>query len=344
MLGPFGAENSGARATKWRCTTSWGSITLERDDTPTILTATPAIRLQSLWLVYSSLPAAHRAAQVASTLAAATDPDTTFADLVIAQRDNQIVAATWVQAAPGRTAVVWPPQLIDDEPETTMGALFEEIDVRLEVGDFDFAQATQMSNEGAIPDLLRRHGFQLAAKLLYLFCEGEPAGDVERVGDDAPEAKEDGLSPEFEPYRASEADRLMKLVERTYVETRDIPALNNLRTMADVMEGYRHTGSYDPHNWFFVKSRGSDVGCLLLADHPEMDQFELMYMGVVPEARGRGLGKLITEQAKLHTLQAGRPRIILGVDADNSPALLAYTSSGFQLCQERSVFLRSLRS
>ncbi len=317
---------------------------MESDDTPTILTAPAAIRRQSLWLVYSSLPAEHRAALVASTLVDSVDPETAFADLVIARRDKQIVAATWVQAAPGRTAVVWAPQLIDGEPETTVTALFKEIDLRLEVGDFDFAQSTQMSDEGVIPDHLRIHDFQCAARLLYLICEVDPTGDVESVGNAVPGAREHAPPLVFEPFVESQTDRLMNLVERTYVETQDIPALNNLRTMADVIDGYRHTGSFDPRNWFFVQIGGSDVGCLLLADHPAMDQFELIYMGVVPEARGKGLGKWITEQAKRHTLQAGRPRLILGVDADNGPALLVYRSSGFQYCQERCVFLRSLRS
>jgi len=316
---------------------------LESDDTPTILTAPAAIRRQSLWLVYSSLPAEHRAALVASTLVDSVDPETAFADLVIARRDKQIVAATWVQAAPGRTAVVWAPQLIDGEPETTVTALFKEIDVRLEVGDFDFAQSTQMSDEGVIPDHLRIHDFQCAARLLYLICDVATAGDIQRGGTVEPVGHDQGRPLKFEPFTESEADRLMSLVERTYVETQDIPAMNDLRTMADVFDGYRHTGAFDPHNWFFVQFEGRDVGCLLLADHPEMDQFELMYMGVVPEARGQGLGKWITEQAIRHTLQAGRPRLILGVDADNSPALLIYTSAGFQSCQDRSVFLRNLR-
>ena len=187
------------------------------------------------------------------------------------------------------------------------------------------------------------HGFQLAARLLYLVCEVATAGDIKRIGAVEPVGDDQGPRLKFEPFTESEADRLMHLVERTYVETQDIPALNNLRRMADVLDGYRHTGAFDPHNWFFVQFDGHDVGCLLLADHPEMNQFELMYMGVVSEARGQGFGKWITEKAKRHTLQAGRPRLILGVDAENSPALLTYTSAGFQSCQDRSVFLRSLR-
>jgi len=300
--------------------------------------------MQSLWLVFSSFPAEERTAQVASTIAAAMDPEKTFADLWIARRGKQIVAATWVQAAPGRTAVVWPPQLVGGEPETTATALFKEVDARLKVGDFDLAQSVQMSEEGKIPDRLRRHGFQLAAKLLYLIYDVVSTGDVERIGLVETVAEEHASPLEFEPFSESIADRLMNLVERTYIDTQDIPVLNNLRTMADVLDGYRNTGSFDPHNWFFVQSGGSDIGCLLLADHPSLEQVELIYMGVVPEARGQGLGKRITERAKRHTRQVGRRQLILGVDAENSPALLTYTSAGFRKCQERWVFLHSLQN
>ncbi|MAD79589.1 MAG: hypothetical protein CMJ50_01930 [Planctomycetaceae bacterium] len=73
---------------------------MERDDRPTILTATVANRVQSLWLVLSSFPAEERADQVASMMATAVDPETTFADLLIARRDKQIVAATWGTSCP----------------------------------------------------------------------------------------------------------------------------------------------------------------------------------------------------------------------------------------------------
>ena len=58
----------------------------------------------------------------------------------------------------------------------------------------------------------------------------------------------------------------------------------------EVLSGYRTTGVFDPQRWLLVRQDGEDVGCLLLADHPTSSQWELVYMGLVPEVRGRGLG------------------------------------------------------
>jgi len=319
-------------------------MTPDQPDTPTIRPATAASRVQALWLVFSAFPAEERASRVAATVTAAADPETTFADLLITCRDKRIVAAAWLQPAPGRIAIVWPPQLIEGEPEATATALFQQLEARLVAGDVDLAHSIQPSLESEASHRLRRQGFQMAAKLLFLTCDvGPSAGVAEPAWDGSPGGP--GEEPlDFEPFEEVKADRLFSLIERTYVETQDIPLLNDLRSLTDVLDGYRHAGAYDPHHWFLVRSRGRDVGCLLLADHPDLDQVELVYMGVVPEARGRGLGKRLTEQAKRHTLQAGRPRLVLGVDADNGPALLGYTAAGFQCCGEHYVFLRSLRT
>lgn len=321
-------------------------MTLERNDIPmpVLLTAPPDHREEALSLVFSMLPAEDLAPQVATTLSAATDPGKAFSDLLIARRGQRIVGATWVQAAPGRTAIVWAPQLRAGEPEATATVLFGEVETRLLAGDVDLAQAIQWSQEGATADRLKRHGFQFAARLLYLICDVGPSGELVSPGSAEPAGGGRQAPPlEFEPFEEFKTDRLLKLVERTYVDTQDIPILNDLRHVADVLDGYRHTGTYDPHNWFLVRSRGSDVGCLLLADHPDLDEVELIYMGVVPEARGLGFGKRLARHAKRHTLHTGRSRLILAVDAENDPALSGYASAGFLPCYERYVFLRSLR-
>jgi len=334
----------------------------DSDDTLTVSTAAATERVRSLWLVFGSLPTEDRAALVASTIAQAADPETTFANLLVARRGRQIIAAAWIQAVPGRAAVVWPPELIEGEPENTAVALFHEVEARFTSGDFDLAQAIQPLETGAVPDRLRRHGFQKAARLLILSCDMIPTGDSETgavdnaVNDGEDNAVDRGrgqrvepeqaghIELEFERFEESQVERLQELIERTYVDTQDIPLLNGLRSMTDVVDGYRHVGRHDPKNWFFVKTDRSDVGCLLLTDHPSQEQFELIYMGIIPEARGQGFGQRLTERAKQETLAAGRSRLILGVDADNGPALLSYTSAGFFMLQERCVFLRSLRN
>jgi mycothiol synthase len=85
---------------------------------------------------------------------------------------------------------------------------------------------------------------------------------------------------------------------------------------------------------------GADLGCLLLADHPDQRIWELVYMGIVPEARGRGLGLALARQAQWRARQAGAERLVLAVDAANEPALRGYAAAGFITWDRRSVFLK----
>ena len=110
---------------------------------------------------------------------------------------------------------------------------------------------------------------------------------------------------ELESYAESQAPRLAALVEQTYEATRDCPAMNGMRQMADVLAGYRAAGTFDPGRWFFLHCGGRDVGCLLLTDHPEHKQWELVYVGLVTGVRGQGLGIEAVRRAQFLAGQAG---------------------------------------
>ncbi len=108
------------------------------------------------------------------------------------------------------------------------------------------------------------------------------------------------------------------------------------------MAGYRALGTFDPAHWLLVSEGPDDVGCVLLADHPSSDQAELVYLGVVPEARGRGIGLAMTRHAQWLAHCAGRGQLVVAVDAANTPALDVYAESGFVGWDRQSVFLREL--
>jgi mycothiol synthase len=148
---------------------------------------------------------------------------------------------------------------------------------------------------------------------------------------------------QFAAYDASERGRLMDVVERTYEGTLDCAGLNGMRRMEDVIDGYRETGVFRPENWLIAANDDRDVGVLLLADHPRAAHWELLYMGLVPEARGNGWGCEIVQQAQWLARRAGVERIVLAVDAVNQPALAMYERAGFTAWDRRSVFVRILR-
>ncbi len=143
----------------------------------------------------------------------------------------------------------------------------------------------------------------------------------------------------FEQTSTRSDAELARLVEGTYEQTLDCPALNGVQDCADALASYRGASSFDPALWFVVRHDQRDVGCLLLADFADSDQRLLVYMGLLPEARGKGLGIEVVRYSQWLCAQSGRGRLILAVDAANKPAIDIYAAAGFVIWDRRSVWL-----
>ena len=100
------------------------------------------------------------------------------------------------------------------------------------------------------------------------------------------------------------------------------------------------TGRFSPEAWRIFRSGADEVGILLLAEHPDRDTWEVAYLGVVPEARGRGLGRAILRSGLVQAQCSGRPTIEVAVDATNLPALRVYRDLGFCEVRRFAVHLR----
>jgi mycothiol synthase len=283
----------------------------------------------ALRLVFRQLSDEDRAAQVAQLLSQ-TAPDQAAEPLVLeARRGGQLVGALLVQIHPGSTAAVWPGKVDQGEPTSTIGELLSAATDMLAARGVRIAQALLEGGSEADEEQFRQAGFRHTADLLYLvspaaaFPDSPPAGNLE-----------------FEPYDPANHGRLARIVEATYEGTLDCPSLDGVRAIEDVLAGYRATGAFDPQRWLIARHSGHDIGCLLLTDHPEADQWELVYMGLTPESRGRGWGIGMVRHAQWLSRQAGRSRLVLAVDAANAPALTGYAEAGFSAWDRRSVYLR----
>lgn len=144
----------------------------------------------------------------------------------------------------------------------------------------------------------------------------------------------------FEP---KEESRLARLLERTYIGTRDCPWLDRLRTTADVLAGYRAVGRFDPSLWRIARHGEADVGCVLVNVHPDVQHAEVVYLGLVPEARGRGWAVELVDCARQLALQAGCRRIVLAVDDANEPAKRLYAKCGMVEFTRRELWIHMLK-
>ena len=109
-----------------------------------------------------------------------------------------------------------------------------------------------------------------------------------------------------------------------------------------MIAGHKASGEFDPKLWFVLMENDSPIGALLLG-RSHGDAMELIYLGLVPEARGRGLGDWLMQLA-LHRMSAQRRgRLTLAIDSNNSPALALYHRHGMKEVATRVALLKDLR-
>lgn len=284
----------------------------------------------ALELVFSRWEPEQRAAQVAAARAGIESGAIPRDGLIVAWRGARMVAAGLFQLQPGRAATVCPARTVLDEDPSTAERVLIEVLKGLARHPVRLAYAIVDGVANNDERLLRACGFDRLAALLYLVC---PA-------DRFPSSIPHSLLA-FDPCGPAQQERLRHVVAATYEDTLDCPALNGIRDIGDVLEGYG-VSQADPALLLAVRSGPDDVGCLLLADYPDFGNLELAYMGLVKGARGRGWGRLIVAHAKWLAAQLGRERLVVAVDETNGPAMAMYELAGFDAWDRRVCYFKQM--
>jgi len=300
----------------------------------TVVRCDPSAEKSALALAAQAWPDAERAAywKAINTLVRGGQGEQVV--LLVAREKDDDLAAQIAQSLPGRAAIVWPPQFAGDDENRRAGIatlLFARLWPELAAAGAHMAQALVAPGDLGITKLLALGGLSHAADLLYLSAELQGL---------APSAA--ALPFEIEPLQPEADSRLIHLLERTYVGTLDCPRIDGLRKTADVVAGYRSVGEFHPELWQIVRHGGDDVGCLLVNLHPDVNHAEIVYLGLIPEVRGRGWGLLLTRRAQQLARERHCERVVLAVDAANEPAARLYADAGFSQFDRRAIWIRSL--
>lgn len=262
--------------------------------------------------------------------------------MAVVDPQGEVIAAIVGRVYAGNLAAVWPPQVCSAWQQRRAGEillvealcndLVERFVAFLSREPITLLQAT-LSPGDISGERLQRNQFQLAAELLFLSCPAElfpihpPSSDLS-----------------FEPYTPSQFADLSAIVEATYRHTLDVPALNGLRSTADVIDGYLATGSSGSQHWRLIYQGNQPIGCLILAEHAPHRLLELVYMGIAPVARGKGWGEVVVAYAKWLSRSLQISQLVLTVDEANHPARRIYAAAGFSPWDRRRVLLRTLVS
>ena len=293
-----------------------------------------AERPDVLTMLYRRWPASLRPGMVAEILRQADRGELDLGGLYAARRGGRLVGAMLTQTLLGRAVALWPPEV---ERGWRSGALAAAM-VAAAVAD---ARARGCRLVQALVDASapRRAGADLdRGGLPYvtdLISMERPVADPLPI---PPEAPRFG----WEPFGMAVEPAFREVLERTYVGSLDMPELGVLRAFGDILEGHRAKPHFDPARWRLGRLPGEPgAAAVLLLSVGEGRAWEVSYLGLTPEARGRGLGRA----ALAHALELAAPhadRLDLSVDVRNLPAERLYRRSGFRTVERRGVHLAVL--
>jgi ribosomal protein S18 acetylase RimI-like enzyme len=133
------------------------------------------------------------------------------------------------------------------------------------------------------------------------------------------------------------------VLQATYYGSLDMPELEGVRSLDEILLGHRSAGRFVAERWQLGHLPGEPeaAAVLLMAEIPGRNVWEIIYLGLTPPARGRGLGR----EALQHALKLAQPHVPwveLAVDLRNKPATRLYHSSGFVVRDRRAVHLAIL--
>jgi ribosomal protein S18 acetylase RimI-like enzyme len=238
----------------------------------------------------------------------------------------------WVPA-PGRTAMLFAPSL-SEFPETAAAAQLA-IETALHDARDDgilLVQAMLEPADAAGKTVFAAAGLNQLATLCYM----ERRPPLHPVRFELP------ADLTLAPYEARTHALFAAAITRSYEQTLDCPALSGARDIHDVIEGHRSVGIFDPQLWSVILRGEEPVGCLLLAEIPARNGLELVYLGLAPEARGRGLARILMQRLLAIASRRHSAVTTLAVDAANVPALRLYRRCGFTSVAQRVAMIRKL--
>ncbi len=290
----------------------------------------------ALSLLFSRLPEEERKEQIKEARSSIERGELAQEGFLSATLDGDLVGVALFVMQPDLTAYVWPPVVAGDRSEHEIGhALLEELKRRIDAAGAWLGQCLVEPEAAMDREILSRNGFDHLADLRYL-CRS--------LTDPLPARSEFEFETQaYEPSSQISRKHFASLLERTYVETRDCPGLNGLRTGNEALDSHALVGEFDPLLWKAYGIDSDDVGVLLFGNHPDRNAWEVAYMGVVPEHRGKGYSQGMMQNGLHEAAAAGCDTVLLAVDSQNHYAGRVYDELGFSELAVRSVHVHTIK-
>jgi len=307
---------------------------------PPIFVCPIELRPDALAVLYRRIPGDYRAQMVADALLEVRSGRLDLSGLWVARRRGRLVGALLTHPLAGRAAAIWAPEVETIWGRAALAAgLLRAALADLRARGFRVAQAlVDASGPVTTGGDLIRGGLPEVTTLTFLERR------IDRSDPSELSRRTPGPSFSWKPLGPDTEADFRSVLEATYRGSLDMPELEGVRSLDDVMASHRAAGRFDPTYWSVGHLVGEPeaAAVLLLSDVPDRQTWEITYLGLTPAARGRDLGRSALNHAVEQARGARIPRIELAVDARNTPARRLYERAGFRPFDRRIVHLAIL--
>ncbi len=284
-------------------------------------------------LMYQHLAASDRDDCADRSLQLVRQGDLQASDVLVIRGPAGLRGTMVCCAGAGACGQLWPPQVADGEQRQALeDALVRHGLARLRGQGARFVQCLLPPEDAALAPALTRNGLHNPTALLLMRHRRPERGDASHQPPPA-------WPLTYQTYSASTAEYFAATLLRTYEGTLDFPELNGIRSAAAILEGHKAHGVFNPALWLLALQDGIPVGMVMLTEIPEVGEWELAYLGVVPEARGRGVGRALVRKALHEARSHGAAQLTVAVDRRNHIARELYRREGFEAFDVRDVYL-----
>lgn len=293
----------------------------------------------ALRFLFARFPVEEQQSRLAEALRSVEQGRLRLDALLLAKAGDQPVGATLAMHQEDRVSLVWPPVVSCQATDVTevQDALMKGLCAEIDREGSNLAQALLAPDDDDERAMLKRHGFEHLADMFFL-ARTLSEQDYQIAADD--DFSDDAREIDFETFTDNNRDRFARVIEQTYQQSLDCPFLEGFRNGADALFSHRLSGSFDPAGWRLYRQGTCDIGVLLMNEHPDQNAIELVYFGIVPEFRGRGLGRTMLAEGIQAAALTGRAALFLAVDCGNTYANALYGEHQFAELARRCVMVR----
>jgi mycothiol synthase len=281
-------------------------------------------------LLFQYLPGEERDRRAANAQHLVRQGELDPAGVLVARGRGALLGAMASTTVPGAGGLVWPPQALAGLDQASVeDELVRHAEAFLRRRGAKLAQSLLQPADVRLGAALERNGYRHVTSLWYMRHHLELSAGLLRTAEHL----------RYQAYDDGDSELFHQTLLRTYEGTADCPEVNGVRTISEVIEGHRAQGKHNPGRWWLAENAGRPVGVLLLTDMPEWGGWDVSYVGVLPEARRRGVGRELMQKALLEAKAGGAGQLTLSVDNRNGPAWDLYRGLGFEPFDRREVFV-----